>query len=313
MTSLIPIKFRDNKSLKAIRSFLAHYIGGLYHRADEHHIFLLSGGLSFSVFVCIVPFVLIIFAVLGNILARPSIASEMQTFIDRIIPYEDYTSSIKELIFARVEEFKVYKNLAGIVGLVGLLFAASGLFSSMRTILNKIYNVKTSQHMLIGKLRDLGLVLLVLGYFLLSVTILPMFNVVFGFADKLEALKSLRFSFFEDMAVSGLSFFIIFAAFFTMYFLVPQKKMFKRTAFVSALSAALLWELARQLFGFYITNFVTLKRIYGAYVFLIIVAFWLYYTSIVFVIGAEIGQLYRERIKKRKLTIHEKQIQADQK
>jgi len=311
MTSLISAKFRVNKSLKAIRAFLAHYIGGLYHRADEHHIFLLSGGLSFSVFVCIVPFILIIFAVLGNILAKPSIAIEMQTFIDRIIPYEDYATSIKELIFARVEEFKVYKNLAGIVGLVGLLFAASGLFSSMRTILNKIYNVKTSQHILIGKLRDLGLVLLVLGYFLLSVTILPMFNVVFGFADKMEALKSLRFSFIEDLAVSGLSFFIIFAAFYTMYFLVPQKKMFKRTAFVSALSAALLWELARQLFGFYITNFVTLKRIYGAYVFLIIVAFWIYYTSIVFIIGAEIGQLYRERAKKRKLAIREKQIQVN--
>jgi len=294
------------KLLKAVWSFLAHYIGGLYRRADEHHIFLLSGGLSFSVFVCIVPFVLIIFAALGNILEQPSIATEMQAFIDRIIPYADYASSIKELVFTRVEEFKIYKNLAGIIGLIGLLFAASGLFSSMRTILNKVYDVKTSQHLLIGKLRDLGLVLLVLGYFLLSVTILPAFDVIFGFIDKLEVLKGLRFSFLENLAVAGFSFLVIFASFYTMYFLVPQKKMSRREAFVSALSAAVLWEIARQLFGFYITNFVTLKRIYGAYVFMIIVAFWIYYTSIVFIIGAEIGQLYRERAEKRKLTIRDR-------
>jgi hypothetical protein len=33
----------------------------------------------------------------------------------------------------------------------------------------------------------------------------------------------------------------------------------------------------------------------------------------VFIIGAEIGQLHRERVKKQKLTIREKQIQDDQK
>lgn len=299
------------KFLKAIWSFLAHYLGGLYRRADEHHIFLLSGGLSFSVFVCIVPFVLIIFAVLGNILEQPSIATEMQVFIDRLIPYADYASSIKELVFSRVEEFTIYKNLAGIIGLVGLLIAASGLFSSMRTILNKVYDVKTSQHLLIGKLRDLGLVLLVLGYFLLSVTILPLFDVIFGFIDKIELFKGLRFSFFENLVVAGFSFLIIFSSFYTMYFLVPQKKMFRREAFISALSAAVLWEIARQLFGFYITNFITLKRIYGAYVFIIVVAFWIYYTSIVFIIGAEIGRLYRERVEIRKLTLRTRQNAVD--
>jgi len=311
MNSLIPTKFRDNRSLKAVKAFLAHYAGGLYRRADEHHIFLLSGGLAFSIFVCIVPFILIIFAILGNVLEQPSIAQEIQTFIDRVIPYEDYAASIEELVFSRVEEFKVYKNVAGLIGLIGLLFAASGLFSSMRTILNKVYNVEITQHMLIGKLRDLGLVMLVLGYFMLSTTILPTFDVVFGFADRFEVLHSLRFSFIEDLAVGGASFFIIFSAFFTMYYLVPQKKMSKRVTLVSALSAAILWEVARQLFGFYITNFVTLKRIYGAYVFLIVVGFWVYYTSIVFIIGAEIGQLFRERMRKRKLTIRDKSLETN--
>ncbi|MCP4583132.1 MAG: YihY/virulence factor BrkB family protein [candidate division Zixibacteria bacterium] len=286
-----------------LKSFFSHYLGGLYNRLDEHHVFLLSGGLSFSIFVCIVPFILIIFAILGNILEQPSIAVEIQSFIERIIPYEDYAASIEELVFSRVDEFKVYKNIAGLIGMIGLLFAASGLFSSMRTILNKVYHVQTTQHMLIGKLRDLGLVFLVLCYFLLSTTILPTFEVVFGFADRFEFLHGLRFSFIEDIAVGSVSFFIIFAAFFTMYYLVPQKKMSKRVTLVSALSAALLWEIARQLFGFYITNFVTLKRIYGAYVFLIVVAFWIYYTSIVFIIGAEIGQLFRERMRKRKLSL----------
>ena len=52
--------------LRSIREFAVHYVWGLYLRTDEHHLFLMGGGLAFSLFVCIVPFVLIVFAVLGR-------------------------------------------------------------------------------------------------------------------------------------------------------------------------------------------------------------------------------------------------------
>jgi len=39
----------------------------------------------------------------------------------------------------------------------------------------------------------------------------------------------------------------------------------------------------------------TLNRIYGTYALIVVVAFWIYYSSILFLVGAEIGQLYRER------------------
>jgi uncharacterized BrkB/YihY/UPF0761 family membrane protein len=48
-------------------------------------------------------------------------------------------------------------------------------------------------------------------------------------------------------------------------------------------------------FGFYITHFASIERIYGAYVLVVLLAVWIYYSSIIFILGAEIGQLYRER------------------
>ena len=86
-----------------------------------------------------------------------------------------------------------------------------------------------------------------------------------------------------------------------LYYLIPQQKIPKRVLLVSALSSSLMLEIAKQLFGLYIANVVTLKKVYGAYLFLIITAFWIYYTSIVFIIGAEIGQLYREWINRKTL------------
>jgi len=279
-----------------LKRWFLHYFGGLYNRSGDHHIFLLAGGLAFSLFVCIIPLILIIFAIIGRVLEMPSISQDIEQLIDRVIPYKDYAAFVKKTVFSRVEEFRIFKNLAGLAGLVGLFFAASGLFSSMRTILNMVYRARSTASAIIGKLRDFGLVLLVLFYFLLSTTILPVLNIVEGLSERAKLLESFRLSFVGDLLLWFLSFGIILLFFLIIYWLVPQVKLPRKAVLVSALSAAILWTLAKELFGLYITNVVTLKRIYGAYALLVITAFWVYYTSIVFIIAAEVGQLYRERV-----------------
>jgi len=284
---------------KTLRGQVAHYIGGLYRKVDQHHVFLLAGGLAFSLFACIIPLLFIIFAVLGSALERIPIAEEISVLVDRLIPYPEYASSLKEFLFSRVDEFRVHKNLAGIIGFVGLLFASRGLFSSMRTILNTVYEAHSSRPAIVGVLRDMGLVVLVLLYFLLSTTVIPVLGVVKTLALNSELLSNFRIGFLQDLAVETGSFLLIVAAFYSMYFFIPQIKLRKRVIGVSALSAAVLWQIAEHLFGFYLTHAATLKRVYGAFTLLIVVALWIYYTSIVFIISAEIGQLFRERMRKR--------------
>ncbi len=284
-----------NRMRTAVLEWLKHYMGGLYNRSDSHHIFLMAGGLSFSVFTCMLPMVLIIFAVLGSLLNEPSIASEITKTIERVIPYTKYADQVRDIVFNRVDEFIIYKNLAGLLGIFGMFFAASGLFSSMRTALRTAYRITTSESALAGKLRDLGLVLLVIVYFLLSTTILPGLDVTQEIADKTGLLQKIHLDFVTDLLVRGVSFLVIFVSFFVVYFAIPHPRPPKKAIAISALWAAVLWNLAQAVFGYYITNMVTLKRIYGAYFFMIVVAFWIYYTSLVFIVGAEIGQLYRER------------------
>jgi len=280
---------------RTVRGWLAHYFGGLFDRADKHHIFLNAGGLAFSLFVCVVPMILILFSGLGMVLERSRLESEVANWIDHVIPYEQYTAEPKEFIFSRIEEFKSYRKVAGVVGLIGLLFAASGLFSSMRTILNEVYPTSISKHALIGKLRDFGMVLLVMAYFLVSVMVLPALSVVAGLADQIRFLQFLEVGVMEQFVVFLFSFLVMYVAFWSLYYFVPYAKMEKRVISVSAFWATVLWEVAKQGFSVYIQHAATLPAIYGTYLFFIVVAFWIYYSSIVFIFGAEIGQLYRER------------------
>ena len=282
-------------SFHHIKDFIVHYFGGLYKRSDQHHIFLLGGGLAFSLFVCIVPFVLIIFSVLGSVLDSTYMQYQINLLIETIIPYYQYAEFVKKIIFARITEVIEYKTLAGILGVFGLLFAASGLFSSMRTILNDIFGLKTEEPVLLAKLKDFALVMLVILLFFITTILMPAFDLLRQAANKVYNVQFLQSGIVEDIILSIISLLMIFILFSILYLVVPKKKIGRKAVFVGAFWAAVLWETAKQLFGFYIYHFASFGKIYGAYALVVVVAFWIFYASIVFIIGAEIGKLYSER------------------
>lgn len=284
-------------SFHSAKSFFKHYFGGLYKRVDEHHVFLFGGGLAFSIFLCIIPFVLIIFSVLGTILDSTYMQYQINLLIETIIPYEEYAEFVKKIIFARINEVVQYKTIAGIVGGFGLLFASSGLFSSMRTILNSIFGLKTEEPVLLAKLKDFSLVLLVIIMFFITTILMPAINLIRQTVDKYYSIEFLKLGFVQDLILSIVSLLLIFLLFSILYYVVPKKKIGKRAVFVGAFWAALLWETAKQLFGFYLNNFAAFGRIYGTYALIVVVAFWIFYASVVFIVGAEIGKLYDERYK----------------
>ena len=282
--------------LKKIKDFSSHYFGGLYTRIDEHHVFLNASGLAFELFLCIIPFLLIIFAVLGLILASNDIQYQINLLIDTIIPYEEYSEFVKKIIFTRINEVIEYKTMAGIIGGFGLFFAASGLFSSMRTILNQVLGITKSVSLILGKLRDFALVIMVILIFFLTTICIPIIDVLGQSASQFKELEFFNAPIFHHVFLSLLSFTIIFFVFSTLYITVPIKKLRKRSIVVSALWAALLWEASKQLFGLYIYNFSSFGKIYGTYALVVVVAFWIYFSSVVFIIGAEIGKLFQERL-----------------
>ncbi len=282
-------------SFHKIKSFVSYYYNGLVKRVDEHHVFLFAGGLAFSIFICIIPFFLIIFSVLGNLLDSSSVQFQINTLIETIIPYSRYAEFVKKIVFNRINEVIAYRNIAGIIGGFGLLFAASSLFSSMRTILNKVYGVETDVNILIAKLRDFALVFMVIIIFFVTTISMPTIDLLRQKAGEWTAFEFLSIGIFSHLVFSLLSLLLIFIVFNVLYFTVPLRKLGRKATLMSALWAALLWEAAKQLFGYYLYNFAAFNRIYGAYALIVVVAFWIYYSSVVFIIGAEIGHLYYER------------------
>lgn len=283
------------KYTKRFWKSFSYYISGLYHRIDRHHTFLMSAGVAFTMFVCIIPLLLIIFFVLSNIVARPEIINEINAMIDRFIPYPEYAEMVKNEIILKLVTLTNFNRIVGLIGVVGVIFTGSSLFSSIRTVLNKIFHPYYIEKFLLEKLYDFVLIAIVLILFWGTIFILPIINTVVNVANSVAWLEKIGAGALKPLLVQSVSGFVTFIMFFIVFWLIPLSRTKIRIVLVSSITATVFWRIAEFLFGFYLSHVVTLQYLYGVYAFLVIVAFWIYYAAFSMFVAAEIGQLYYER------------------
>ena len=302
------------------KNFCAYYLGGLFVRMSDNNLFLLCGGLAFATLLCLVPLVFLVFFVLEAILDVRAIAHLVNQTVDVLIPYPEEARYLKEVLSVRVSGVMTFKEAYGVSGLLILIVSASSLFSSMRTLLNAVFKVEHSfgpkegetdpgvvgqlknmgnpgrwikflhgvLPIAVGKLKDLTMVLLVLYIFLLLVLALPILSTVI---DTAPSLLHAYVTYFYGLTSLAL----IFVVFLGLYWLLPYQKIQIKVLITGAFWAALLWKLTEWIFGYYLSHVASISYLYGAYVLLVVVALWIYFSAIIFIIGAQIAQLCRER------------------
>lgn len=280
---------------KKIFGNLRYYLFGLYDRLSNQNAFIMSGGLAFSIFACIVPLTLVMLAILSNIFARPEVIAQFFTQIDRIIPYPDMAQPVKDFLSDRLSQTSSVAKAAGIIGFVFLFITATGLFSTLRTVLNTVFKVIKTESVLLGKLWDFALVIIMLIIMIIVMLTLPILETGLELTEEIRLFQKFSITGIQKFIVHVISFFSLFIVYSGIYWLVPIRRPDWRTVAISSAVSTVLWIIAKELFGFYINHAVTVKHIYGVYTFIIISAIWIYYSGLVLIIGAQVGQLYFER------------------
>jgi membrane protein len=79
--------------------------------------------------------------------------------------------------------------------------------------------------------------------------------------------------------------------FFLIYKITPNKKVPVKLAFQAALFTSLFWEVAKQLFGWYVLHLGRFSMVYGSLGILAIFFLWIYYSSAILLLGGEVCYL----------------------
>jgi len=179
----------------------------------------------------------------------------------------------------------------GLVGLVGLLFAAGGVMGAVRQALNAAWDVTDPRPPLQGKLVDL---VLVLGVGLLIATSLVMtlaLRVIGALGTELADLGQLgelaagTLGWLAQLAPTALAF-VVFAGLFRV---VPAAQTRLRDVWPGAVFAAVGFELAKTAFAFYVSTVADYGAVYGPLAAVIAFLLFVYVAANVFLLGAEVA------------------------
>ena len=275
---------------------LKYYVKGIYDKFDEDHIWIQSAGIAFYILICAIPFTLILFSIFGIYLSSENAMTAIDKYLNAIVGITpELKLKIKDVILNRMDEISSNKALTAIIGTLGILWTASGLFSTIRDVLNKIYKIHIEVFYVWGKLKDIGMVFIVIVLFLLSLTSTAIISILKTIDEKFFFNALFSFGFIENLASVVVGLMFTFLMFYTVYKIVPHGKIPTKVVIVSSVSSTLMWEILKFAFTLYLVHFSNFTAVYGAYAAIAAVIFWVYYSATTFVLGAEIGQLYHEK------------------
>jgi membrane protein len=185
--------------------------------------------------------------------------------------------------------------LSSIIGVVVLLFGASGVFGELQTSLNTIWEVEPKPGRgILGVIKDrffsftmvVGVAFLLLVSLVLSAAIAGLGRFLENALPGGEALWTVL-----NVAISLGIITLLFALIFKV---VPDAKIRWHDVWVGAFVTAVLFTIGKLLIGLYLGK-SSFSSSYGAAGSLVALVVWVYYTSQIVFLGAEFTQVYARR------------------
>jgi membrane protein len=253
----------------------------------------LSRGASMAFFAVtsMAPILLIVVAIaglaFGEAAAQNAIVEELTSLVGR---------QSAEVLQDAIKGASDKKSgvLASVIGAMTLLISASGVFGEMQSALNAIWKIKPTSMTILSFVRaraaSLGLVA-ALGFLLMASLVVSA-----GIAALGNVIDSwLPFGVLIIGALNGvISFLLLSILFATIFKVLPDLPLEWRDVLVGAVVSALLFNAGKYLIGFYLGSSAVAST-YGAAGALLVVLLWVYYSSEVFLLGAELTRAYSVR------------------
>ena len=234
---------------------------------------------------------------------------QLRRYLDAIVPVlgEDYGAGTERNLPEEVIEGVVNRRREiGLIGFVAFVWLSTRLFGSVRAVLREIFDLRQSRGVIQGKIFDAQMVLVSGVLVILNIGITIVFNLVKARGIEFLGLSAGQVGFVERASAWFTALAFIFILFLLLYKYVPARRIPWRMALAAAAFTAVCWEILKLGFALYLTRVASYQSIYGGIATLVVVAVWFYYMSIVFVLGAEVAQVYEmRRVRRRQIEVLE--------
>ncbi|MFC1948332.1 YihY/virulence factor BrkB family protein [Chloroflexota bacterium] len=236
-----------------------------------------AAGVAYYALLSIFPLLMGVIAIFGFLLPSANIQEELLKFVGDNIPG---ATNILQQNIANIIELR---GTMGVLSIAVFIWGASAMFSAISLSINRAWDIhRYRRSFFIRKGSELGMVFGIGILFLLSLGISAVISILRGVLN-----LPIANLFILDVGSRLAAFLLILTVFLLLYKLIPDTKTYWRYIWPGALLAAVLFEIARTLFVFYLENFANYQLLYGSIASIMALLVWIYYSAFIMILGAE--------------------------
>jgi membrane protein len=260
-----------------------------------YNITKLSAALAYYTVFALAPMLIVLTSVISFFYGREATEGQVYGQIKTLVG-ADAAAQIQQII--KNAALSPSFTFASIVGVVALIFSATGVFAEIQSSINIIWNLKTkpkrSGILKMLKTRLLSFSLIVSLGFIALVSLL--INALIGLLmDQLQRFlppEAVHLGFIINLIITLAAIGLLFAIVFKV---LPDAKIEWRDVWVGAFATAILFMIGRFGIGLYL-NKSNPGSTFGAAGSMIIILLWVYYSSIILYFGAAFTRNYAQTI-----------------
>lgn len=267
--------------------------GVVYEEIFRTRVFDVAGGLSFFFLFSLIP-LLMVSAVVLSLLPIPNLFQQLLSMLATVVP-PDSLSMVEQIVAGILSPR--HNHLLSF-GIIGYLWTSTGAFTSLISSLNIAYDVRTDRPWWRDRLQAFLLTCtsgLLAFISLIAIVAGPHFghflHDFFGVPRSFALLwPTIRLGAIFVTFVAGLE---------IVYLLGPNRRQKFSESIPGAVLAIAVWFLASAGLDFYLDHIAHYNAMYGSLAALIGLMLWLYITSVIVLIGAELNAELSKRKRRR--------------
>jgi len=255
----------------------------------SHGCFTRAAAISYYLIVSIFPLLLLLIGIAGFFLEPREAQAQVLEWLSRYFP-----TGTRVLFRENIQAVIEARNSISFFGFIGLVWSSTLMFDAIHEVVNAAWGSGGKTGYWIGKLKSLLLV----GFIVLGATISVFLTTQIALAHRLEVFQNLphwmvRPFLFLEQAVSYPGALLPLAlgvlVFGLAYRLLPQADVGIRDIWPAAVTAAILWEISKRIFVWYMTAQADYAQVYGSIGAVLILMLWAYLSSLILAWGAELA------------------------
>lgn len=265
-------------------------------------IFFNASAITFNLFICAIPFILLMISIIGYVLSYDYAFNEIIRYGRELFPSFTYQSESGDVYRGAITLESLLKPLIGarrifgIIGIIILTFFSQGFFHTLKHVVFDIFDIQDRKHPLLEMVYNYFTFGLVGGLFLFFSLLIFLTSLIsfdplnIPYTDIIFKLNWVYG--FLNLIIPTLFTFVLF---YVIYRYISEKRMHPKVVLVASTLYTFLFEAAKYGVGKYMDYALSSYRyFYQGYTVLVIIGVWAFYSAVLFIFTTIIARAFQD-------------------